>query len=81
MVLIAVEIVPAGSRPPAADGDMRTFAGGRCGFGAPAVLLTKASRMPFSGAEGGSAIFPKLIKLVEPSSTLLTEIAILVMLR
>ena len=40
MALIAVEAVPEGSKPPAADGSMCTSTGGRCGFGASAPSLT-----------------------------------------
>ena len=73
MVLIAVKAVPAGSRPQAADDSMRTSTGERCGFGASAPSLTKELKMHFSGARGGWAILPKLVKLVGPSSTLLAE--------
>ena len=71
LVLIAIEVMPAGSKSPAADGSMRTSTCGRCGFGVSAPSLTRASTMPFSGAiERDSAIMPKLVKLVGPSSIL-----------
>ena len=70
MVLIAVKAMPAGGKPPAVDGSMRTFTGGRCGFGASVPSLTRASPMHFSGAvKNDSAIMPKLVKHVGPSST------------
>ena len=65
MVLIVVEAVPAGSKPPAVDDSMRTFMGGRFGLGASAPLFTRASPMHFSGA-GGSAIMPNLVELIRP---------------
>ena len=74
MVLIVVEAVPAGSKPPAADGSMRTSTGGKCGFGTSAPSLTRASLVHFSGAiKRGSAIMPTLVKLVRPSSTIIAE--------
>ena len=67
MVLITIESVPAGSKPPAADGSMRTFTGGGCGFGASTPWLSRMSPMHFSGSiKRGSAIVPKLVKLVGP---------------
>ena len=69
MILIAVETVPAGSKPPAADDSMRVSMGGRCGFGASELLLTRASPMHVSEVRG-PAIMPKLAKLVRRSSTL-----------
>ena len=62
MVLIAVEAVPVGSKPSAADGSMRTSMGGRCSFGASAPSLVRASPMYFWDAiKRGSAIMPKLV--------------------
>ena len=74
MVLIAVEAVSADSKPPATDDSMRTSIGGRCSFAASAPLLTRASPMHFSGVRV-SAIVPKLVKLVGPSSTLAEELS------
>ena len=68
MVLSDVEDVPASSKLPAADDSMRTSTGGRCGFGASAPSLTRAPPMLFPG-DRGSALLPKLAKLVGPSST------------
>ena len=51
MVLIAVEAVPAGSKPPAAVG-VRLFTSERHGFGAAAPLSTMASSQ--KGRAGGS---------------------------
>ena len=73
MVLNAVEAVPAGSELPAADNSMRTSMGGRYGVDALAPLLTRALPMHFSGARG-SAIIPKLVKLVGLSTTLEIEV-------
>ena len=71
MVLIAVEAVPGGSKSPASDGSMRTSTGGRCGFRASVPSLTRALPMHFlEVVKRGSAIMPKLVKLVGPSSTL-----------
>ena len=67
MILSVVEAAPASSKPSAADDSIRTSAGGRYGFGASAPSLTRALLMHFSGAERGSAILPKLVKLVGPS--------------
>ena len=75
MAFLVVEALPAGIKLPAADDIMRTFTSGKCGFGASAPLLTEASPMHFSGANiRGSAILPKLVKLVGPLSTLVEEL-------
>ena len=68
MVFNAIEPVTAGSEISAVDNSIRTSMGGRYGFDALAPLLTRALPMHFSGARG-SAIMPKLIKLVGPSTT------------
>ena len=73
MVFNAVKAVPAGSELPAAKNSIRTSIGGRYGFDALAPLLTRALPMHFSGARG-SAIMPKLVKLVGPSTTLKIEV-------
>ena len=74
IVLIAVEAIPAGSKPSAADDSMRTSIVGRCGFDASATLLTRASPMHFLEARG-SAFMPKLVKLIGPSSTLAEKLS------
>ena len=63
-----------GIKPPLADDSMRTSTGGRHGFGASALLLTKASLTGFPGAKG-TVIMPKLIKLVGPSLTTAEELS------
>ena len=73
MVFNPVKAMPAGSELPAADNSIRTSMGGRYGFDALAPLLTGALPMHFSGARG-SAIMPKLVKLVGPSTTLKIEV-------
>ena len=76
MVLIAAEAVSVGSKPPATDGRMRISTDGRCDIGTSSPSLTRASPMHFSGAvKRGSTIMPKLVKLVEPSSTLAQELS------
>ena len=64
----------ASSKPPPADDGMRTSSSGRYGFGASAPLLMRAPPMYFSGA-GGSAILPKLVKLLGPSSARAEELS------
>ena len=60
MVLVAVEAVSAGSRPPAAV-SVRISTGERHGFGASAPLLTMASSL--QGRAGGSVeSSPKLVR-------------------
>ena len=71
MVLIAVEAVPVGSKPPAVVG-VQIFTGERHGFDASAPLSTRASSL--QRRAGGSAIIPKLVKLVESPSTLTEEL-------
>ena len=73
---IDVETMSAEIKPPAVDDNMRTSTGGRCGFGVSAPLLIRASSMPFSGVfKSGSAIMPKLVKLVGPSLTLAEQLS------
>ena len=67
MVLVAVEAVPAGSKPPATI-SVCISKGERHGFGAAALLSAKASSL-----QGRSAVLPKLVKLVGPISTFLAE--------
>ena len=71
MVLIAVAAVSVGSKPPAAVG-VRISTGERHSFSASPPLSTRASSLNIQRA-GDSAIMPKLVKLVGPSSTLAEE--------
>ena len=71
MALIVMKAVLRSSKPPAVDDSVRTS---RCGFGASAPSLTRASLMHYSAA-GGSAVLPKLVKLVGPSSSLAEELS------
>ena len=66
MVLIDIEVVLAGSRPPAAV-SVRISAGERQGFGASVTLSTRTSSL--RGRARGSAVMPKLVELVGPAST------------
>ena len=76
MALIVVEAVPAVIKSSAADDSIRISTGGKCGLNASAPPLTRASPMHFSGADKkGSAIMPKLVKLVVPPSTLAEELS------
>ena len=70
MVFITVEVVPAGSKPPAAV-SVRVSTDERNGFGAAAPFSTKTSSQ--RGRAGGSAFIPKLIELVRPAWTLFAE--------
>ena len=64
----------ASSKPAAAVG-VRISTGERHGFDASAPLSTRTSQVYFPGAKEGSAIMPKLVKLVGPSSTLAEELS------
>ena len=76
MVLIALEAVPVGNKPSAADGSMRTLTGERWGFGASAPSLARAPSIHFSvSIKRGSAIMMKLVKLVGPSLILAKELS------
>ena len=79
MSLIIVEVVSTSSKPPATGDSMRTFTGGRYGFGASALLLIRASPIHFPGA-GGSAILSKLVKLVGPSSARARDTSVLLII-
>ena len=70
MVLITVEAVLAGMRPPAAV-SVRIFTRERHDFSASASLSTRASSL--QGRAGGSTIMQKLAKLVGPALTLFAE--------
>ena len=73
MVLVAVEAVPAGSKPPVTV-SVLISTGERHGFSAAAVLSTMASFLQ-QGREGGSAeSSPKLGRHIGgPASTLFAE--------
>ena len=70
MVLIAVEAVPVGNRPPATV-SLRISTGERHGFGASAPLSIRTSSL--QGRAGGSAVMLKLDELVGPASILFAE--------
>ena len=70
MVLVAVEVVPAWSKPPAAVG-VRISKGEIRDFGAAAPFSTKTSSL--QGIAGGSAFTPKLVELLGPDWTLFAE--------
>ena len=53
MAIVAVEAVPAKSKPPAAVSSICIFTGGGYNFVASALLLTKASLMHLSEVKGG----------------------------
>ena len=74
-LIVDVEIVPAGIKPPAVDDSLRTSTGRKYGSGASAPLLT-TSPMYFLGAiKRGSAIMLKLVKFVRQSSILAEELS------
>ena len=62
MILVAVEAVPASSKPPAVGG-VRTFIGERHSFGASAPLPNRASFLQ-GGAGGSVESSPKLIRYI-----------------
>ena len=70
MILVAVEAVPAGSKPLAVVG-VRIATDERNCFGAAAPLSTKTSSQ--RGSPGGSAFMPKLVELVGPAWTFFAE--------
>ena len=70
VVLVALEAVSAGSKPPVAV-RVRISAGKRHGFGAAAPLSTKTSSQ--RGRAGSPAFMPKLVELVGPAWTLFAE--------
>ena len=59
-----MEVLPAGSKPPAADGE-RISKDGRHDLGAAEPSSTKSSSL--QGRAGGSAYMPKLIEVFGPS--------------
>ena len=74
MIIVAVEAVPAGSKPPAAV-SVYISTGERHDFGAAAPLPTMTSSLQ-QGRAGGSAVMPKLAELVGPVLTLFCRTAI-----
>ena len=70
VVLVAVEAMAAGSKPPATVGE-RISKGERHDFGAAAPFSTKMSSL--QGREGGSAFTPKLVEHIGSGSTWFAE--------
>ena len=68
MVLIAIEAVPAGNRPPAAV-RVRISTSERHGFGAEAPLSTRASSLEQGRAGGPVELSPKLARHIGSGST------------
>ena len=76
MVLVAVEVVPAGSKPPAGNKPpvavgVRISKSEIHGFGAAAPFSTKTSSL--QGKAGGSVFTPKLVERFRPSWTLFAK--------
>ena len=72
VVLVVVEAVPAGSKPPAAVG-VRISKGERRDFGAAAPLSTRASSLEQGRAGGPVESSPKLVRHTGSGSTWFTE--------
>ena len=72
MALVAVDAVPAGSKPPVAI-SVRISKGERHDFGAAAPLPTRASSLEQGRAGGSVKLPPKLAELVRPAWTLLAK--------
>ena len=70
MVLITVEAVPAGSKPPTAV-SVGISTGEIHSFGASAPLSTRAASL--RGRLRGSTVMPKLVELVGSAPTLFAE--------
>ena len=70
MIFVAVEVLPVGSKPPAAFG-VRISKGERHDFGAAAPFSTKTSSL--QGRAEGSAFTPKLVERFGPGWTLFVE--------
>ena len=64
MVIVAVEVLPVGSKPPAAVG-VCISRGERHSFGTAAPLSTKTSSL--QRRAGGSAFTPKMVEIFGPS--------------
>ena len=70
MVLVVVEVVPAGSKPPVTLG-VRISKGERHDFDVAAPFSTKTSSL--QGRAGGSAFTPKMVELFGPAWTLFAK--------
>ena len=70
LVLVAVELLPVGSKPPAAVG-VRISKGEGHDFGVAAPFSTKTSSL--QGRAGGSAFAPKPVEHIGSGSTRFTE--------
>ena len=73
MVLVAVKAVPAGSKPSAAV-SVRIFTGERHGFGAAALLSTRALSLQQGRARGSVESSPKLVRHIGSGSTWTEEL-------
>ena len=70
MIIVAEEVLPVGSKPPAAI-SVRISTGERHDFGAVVPMSTKTSSL--RGRAGDSAFIPKLVELVGPAWTLFAD--------
>ena len=70
MVLVALEVLPVGSKPPAAV-VVPISKGERHDLGAAAPFLTTTSSL--QGRAGGSTLSPKVVELFVPSWILFAE--------
>ena len=75
MALSVVEAVSASNKPPAVNDSMRNSTGGRYGFSASAPSSSRSSPIRFLRAGRGSAILPKLAKIVRFSSARAKEVS------
>ena len=73
MILVAVEALPAGSKPPAGV-RVRIFPGERHGFSAAAPYSTRASSLEQGIAEGPVESLPKLARQIGSGSTSAEEL-------
>ena len=78
MILIAVEAVPAGSKPPVAI-SARIFTGERHGFGAAAPLSTRTSSLSQGRAGGPVKSSAKLVRHTGVMIDLVRKTAILIL--
>ena len=76
-VLVAVEAVPAGSKPPAAV-SVRISTGERHGFGAAAPLSTRTPSLQQGRARGSMESSPKLFRHIGSGSTWAEELSSLI---
>ena len=72
MVLVALEVVPAGSKPPAVVG-VRIFKDERHDFGAAAPLPTRASSLEQGRAGCPVESSPKMVRHIGSGSVTLTQ--------